>query len=102
MGDLVDLKAFREQKQKEAEEKARVEKEAKDLEEIEYMQHILGSIMQQFGEPQATGSLFYVPMTDDDYFNYYASESGYKGEGHYESVWEWPGFKEPEDDEEDI
>ena len=100
MGDLVDLKAFREQKEKEAEEKARIEKEEEELEKIEYMQSMLGSIIQQLGDPRKTGSLFYVPMSDDDYFNYYTFESGYNDDGYYESTWALDGLQDPEDDEE--
>ena len=99
--NVVDLAAFRKQKEAEAEEKAKKEAEEEELENIEYLQYILGSIMSQMGDPKKTGSLFYVPMSDNDYNSYYTFESGYNDEGYYESTWEWDGFEE-EDDEEDF
>ena len=97
--NVVDLAAFREQKLREEEEKARLEKEEKDLEEIESMRYLLSNIMQQLGDPSKTGTLFYVPLplTDDDYNSYYSLESGYNDEGYYESTWEWKGFEDEED-----
>ena len=58
--------------------------------------------LEQVGDPAKTGTLFYVPMSDDDYSNYYTFESGYNEDGYYESTWEWEGFAENEDDEEDV
>ena len=91
MGDLVDLNAYRIQKQKELDEKEKAEQEEKDREEIEYMRTVLISLMEQLGDPEKTGSLFYAPMSDDDYYNHYSFESGYNDDGYYESTWEWDG-----------
>ena len=100
--NVGDLSAFRKQKEKEEEEKARAEKDAADLAEFEYIKQLLGNIIEQVGDPAKTGTLFYVPMSDDDYSNYYTFESGYNEDGYYESTWEWEGFAENEDDEEDV
>jgi len=91
MGDLVDLDAFRKQKEREAEEKAKAE----EIEDIEYMRHVLTNLMESLASnPNKTGTLFYVPMTDDEYYSNYSFESGYDDEGYYESTWEWDGFNE--------
>jgi 5,10-methylene-tetrahydrofolate dehydrogenase/methenyl tetrahydrofolate cyclohydrolase len=100
--NVVDLAAFRKQKEDEEAEKIRLEKEAVELEEIEHMRYLLGNIMEQLGDPTKTGSLFYVPMTDEDYNNYYTFESGYNEDGYYESTWEWEGFDDSDGDEEDV
>ena len=114
--NVVDLAAFRKQKELEEEEKARIQQEVDDEEEIEYMRYLLGNIMEQLGDPSKTGSLFYVPMSDEEYNTHYTFESGYNDEGYYESTWEWDGdyskadkfsYKmynkdDLEDDEEDI
>ncbi len=92
--NVVDLAAFREQKLREKAEKERLEKEKQDLDDIESMRLILSSIIGQLGDPHKTGTLFYVPMSDDDYFNSYRFESGYNDDGYYESTWEWEGFDE--------
>ena len=78
--NVVDLAAFRKQKEDEEAEKLRLEQEEKDHEEIEYMRYLLGNTMEQLGDPTRTGSLFYVPMSDDDYNSYYTFESGYNDE----------------------
>ena len=88
--NVVDLAAFRKQR----EEEERLKKEQEDLEDIEYMRSILGSIIEHLGDPTKTGALFYVPMSDDDYFNQYSFDSGYNDEEYYESSWEWDGFNE--------
>tara|TARA_A100001035_G_C27515082_1_gene378204 strand:- start:231 stop:539 length:309 start_codon:yes stop_codon:yes gene_type:complete len=91
MGDLVDLDAFRKQKEKEAEEKAKAE----EIEDIEYMRYVLANLMESLASnPNKTGTLFYIPMTDDEYYSNYSFESGYDDEGYYESTWEWDGFNE--------
>ncbi len=94
MGDLVDLDAYRKQKIAEQEEEERKKLEQAEIEEIESMRYILSNILGQLGDPKKTGSLFYVPMSDDDYFNHYQFESGYNDDGYYESTWEWDGFEE--------
>ena len=43
--NIVDLAAFRKQKEEEKAEKERLEKEQEELEEIEYMKYLLGNIM---------------------------------------------------------
>ncbi len=108
MGDLVDLDAYRIKKQKELEEKQKAEQEEKDLEEIQHMRYLLNTIIENLGNPHQTGSLFYVPMSDDEYFNHYQSESGYNKDGYYETTWEWDGpladeeyYTFGKDDEED-
>ena len=114
--NVVDLASFRKQKEIEEDEKARIQQEVDDEEEIEHMRYLLGTIMEQLGDPTKTGTLFYAPMTDDDFNNYYTSESGYNDEGYYESTWEFDddyskadkfSYKiltkdDLEDDEEDI
>lgn len=94
MGDLVDLDAFRKQKEKEEAERLRLEKEQQERDEIEQMQIVLINIMEQLGDPARTGSIFYVPMTDDDYYNHYQFESGYDDNGDYYSSWEADGYNE--------
>ena len=65
--NVVDLAAFRKQKEEEEAEKLRLEKEQEELEDIEYMRYLLGNIMENLGDPTKTGSLFYVPMSDEEY-----------------------------------
>ena len=91
--NVVDLNAFREQKLRE-EEKARLEKEQQDLEDIDRMRIVLVNIMEQLGNPEQTSSIFYVPMTDDDYFTQYQFDSGYDDNGDWYSSWEAEGFDE--------
>lgn len=92
--NVVDLAAFRKQKEEEEAERARLEKEKKDLEDIEYMRYLLINIMDSVGRPEQTGSIFYVPMTDDDYFTHYQFDSGYDDHGDWYSSWEAEGFDE--------
>tara|TARA_B100000902_G_C26579472_1_gene560439 strand:+ start:139 stop:468 length:330 start_codon:yes stop_codon:yes gene_type:complete len=91
--NVVDLNAFREQKLREEEEK-RLEKEQQDYDDIEQMRIVLVNIMEQLGNPERTGSIFYVPMTDDDYFSQYQFDSGYNDDGDWYSSWEAEGFNE--------
>ena len=92
--NVVDLNAFREQKLREEAEKERLEKEQQEYDDIEQMRIVLVNIMEQLGNPERTGSIFYVPMTDDDYFNQYQFESGYDDNGDYYSSWEADGYNE--------
>ena len=92
--NVVDLNAFREQKLREQAEKERLEKEQLDYEDIEKMQIVLINIMEQLGNPESTGSIFYIPMTDDDYFSQYQFDSGYDDSGDWYSSWEVEGFNE--------
>ncbi len=94
MGDLVDLNTFRKQKEEEEAERLRLEKEQQERDEIEQMQIVLINIMEQLGAPSRTGSIFYAPMTDDDYFNNYQFESGYDNNGDWYSSWEADGYNE--------
>ena len=103
--NVVDLNAFREQKLREEEEKERLEKEQQDYDDIEQMRIVLVKIMEAFGKPEQTGSLYYVPMTDDDYYSQYQFDSGHDDNGDWYSSWEVEGFDEddylygPEEDE---
>ena len=92
--NVVDLNAFREQREREIAEKERLEKEKQDYDDIERMRDVLVHIMDAIGRPEETGSIFYVPMTDDDYFNQYQFESGYDDSGDWFSSWEAEGFDE--------
>ena len=107
--NVVDLAAFRKEKEEAEAEKLRLEQEAEELEEVEYMRYLLGNIMEQLGDPTKTGSLFYVPMSDEEYNTHYTFESGYNDDGYYESTWEWDDSKATyyfdsteEEDEEDV
>ena len=103
--NVVDLSAFREQKLREEAEKKRLEKEQQDYDDIESMRIVLVKIMEALGNPEQTGSIFYVPMTDDDYYSQYQFQSGYDDSGDWYSSWEAEDFNEedylygPEDDE---
>ena len=107
--NVVDLAAFRKEKEEAEAEKLRLEQEAEELEEVEYMRYLLGNIMEQLGDPTKTGSLFYIPMSDEEYNTHYTFESGYNDDGYYESTWEWDDSKATyyfdsteEEDEEDV
>tara|TARA_B100000131_G_scaffold318719_1_gene363147 strand:- start:1155 stop:1505 length:351 start_codon:yes stop_codon:yes gene_type:complete len=116
MGDLVDLDAFR--KQREEEEKIKQEaeaaaKEAEEEAEVEYMQNLLHSIMANLSDLY-TGSTYYtnfnnpydnhLSYSSDDYmFNTYYHEAGYDDDGYYERSWEAdPRDFLDNDDEEDF
>ena len=92
--NVVDLKAFREQKLRDEEEKKRLEKEQQDYDDIEQMRAVLVHIIEAIGKPEQTGSIFYVPMTDDDYFSHYQFDSGYDDSGDWYSTWEAEDFNE--------
>tara|TARA_R100001509_G_scaffold157041_1_gene120827 strand:+ start:409 stop:738 length:330 start_codon:yes stop_codon:yes gene_type:complete len=92
--NVVDLNAFREQKIREEAEKKRLEKEQQDEDSVEYMRYILSKIMENVGDPNVTGTIFYVPMTDDDYSSHYQFDSGYDDSGDWYSSWEAEGFDE--------
>ena len=91
--NVVDLNAFREQKLREEEEK-RLEKEQQELDDIDRMRVVLVKIMESIGKPEETGSIFYVPMTDDDYYSQYEFDSGYDKNGDWYSSWEAEDFNE--------
>lgn len=116
MGEIVDLDAFR--KQREEEEKARVEAEAeaqriKDQADIDYMQELLDRIMVNLSEV-FTGSYSsyntkdgyypydtYQSYSSDDYmFTTYVHEAGYDDDGYYERSWELEPFNNDESDDE--
>lgn len=92
--NVVDLKAFREQKLREEAEKERLEKEQQDYDDIEQMRIVLVNIMEQLGNPEQSSSLFYVPITDDDYYSQYQFDSGYDDNGDWFSSWESENFNE--------
>ena len=95
MGDLVDLDIFRKQKEKEIaeqEEKERLEKEQEDADAVEYMRSVLAQVMENIGSPHTTGTMIYVPLTDDDYFSQFQVDSGYDENGDWYNSWETEGF----------
>ena len=53
--NVVDLTAYRKQKEEEAAEEERLKKEQQDAEDIEYMRYLLGNIMENIGDPTKTG-----------------------------------------------
>ena len=92
--NVVDLTAYRKQKEEEEAEKLRLQKEQEELEEIEYMKYVLGNIMDQLGDPSKTGSMFYIPMSDEEIMKQYFHTSGYDDNGDWYSSWETEGFNE--------
>ena len=103
MGELVDLNAYRKKKQRQIEEEERKAAEEREY-EIQEMQRILKGIMEEMGATQHTDGMFYVPLTDEEYYTHFQFDSGYNEDGYYESTWEWDGFDEnyyfePEQDE---
>ena len=102
MGDVVDLNAFRKQREEEerADERAKEEeKEAEEQAELDYMQDVISKIL--FGLKGATtGSMMSYPGSltgyhydslprDEFTFNTYYHEAGYNDDGYYEKSWEW-------------
>ena len=75
-------------------EKERLEKEQEDHDSVERMRLVLEKIMEHMAIPPVSSSMFYVPMTDDEYFNQYQFESGYDNNGDWYSTWEAEGFDE--------
>ena len=92
---LLTLLLIANKKKKKKQKKLKLEKEKQDADDIEYMRYLLGSIMENIGDPTKTGTMFYVPMSDEEFNSYYTFESGYNDEGYYESTWEWEGFRQP-------
>ena len=111
MGEIVDLDAFR--KQREEEEKAKAEAEAEtkaaeDEAEVNYLQDLLHRIMVNLSEVFTGSTDQYTPVGDhyydsyssDDYvLNTYYHEAGYDDDGYYERTWEFDPYEK--DDEED-
>jgi len=110
MGEIVDLDAFRKQREEEEEAKVKAELEAKAAEEdaeIEYMRSVLSRIMISFGGALSGSSMGYYDMDDQPYGYYptggynnlstYYHEAGYDSDGYYEKSW-----IDEEDDEEDF
>jgi hypothetical protein len=111
MGEIVDLNAFRKQREEEEEAKAKAEAEAYAAEEqaeIEYMQSVLDKIMVSLGGMLTGSSTGYYTMEGQPYdyyptggyseFNTYYHEAGYDNDGYYERSW----GPEDEEDEEDF
>ena len=113
MGEIVDLDAFRKQREEEEEAKARAEAEAKAAEEqaeIDYMRDVLHRIMVNLSD-SLTGSMMlytgedapsfgYDGYSSDDYtFNSYYHEAGYDEDGYYERSWEFDPREEEEPDD---
>jgi hypothetical protein len=118
MGEIVDLDAFRKQREEEEEAKAKAEAEAKAAEEqadIDYMQELLHRIMVSLGDIY-TGSIYYTNFenennpyetytsySSDDYtFNTYYHEAGYDDDGYYERSWEIDPREIMDDDDQDF
>ena len=110
MGDLVDLDAFRKQREEEEEAKAKAEAESKAAEEeaeLEQLQYLLDSIISSLGA--LTGAyVTYDDWRDPNYFNgynnysVYTHEAGYNDDGYYEKSWELNPFEVEDDEEEDF
>jgi len=112
MGEIVDLDAFRKQREEEEEAKAIAEAEAKAAEEqaeIDYMQDVLSRIMITLSE-HLTGSMITYSDYDgsdsyDGFSTYYVHEAGYDDDGYYEKSWDFDpltGDMFERDDEEDF
>jgi|MDTB01.1.fsa_nt_gb hypothetical protein len=111
MGEIVDLDAFR--KQREEEEEAKIKADAAALaqeeqDEIDHMQEVLSRIMISLTEHLTGSAMSYSdymnPDTNYDGFStYYVHEAGYDDDGYYEKSWDFDPFtgdiKEPEDEE---
>ena len=113
MGEIVDLDAFRKQREEEEEAKVKAEAEAKAAEEqaeIDYMQDMLSRIMISLTE-HITGSTISYTDYDKDHdpygglSTYYVHEAGYDDDGYYEKSWNFDpitGDLFEEEDEEDF
>ena len=115
MGEIVDLDAFRKQREEEEEAKAKAEAAALAAEEqaeIDYMRDVLHRIMVSLGS-HLTGSMMTYTTdapswgvdnySSDDYqFNTYYHEAGYDDDGYYERSWEVDPSEWIDDGEEDI
>ncbi len=113
MGEVVDLDAFRRQREEEEEAKVKAELDAQaaeDQAEIDYMQEVLSRIMISLTE-HITGSTmgysdYMSPDTNYDGFStYHVHEAGYNDDGYYQKSWDFDpltGDMEEYDDEEDF
>ena len=105
MGEIVDLDAFRKQREEEEEAKAKAEAEAKAAEEqaeLELMQEMISRIVSNLGEILTGSTYGYYSSYDDDYFDFnttYVHEAGYDDDGYYERSWEVDPFGINEEDE---
>lgn len=109
MGEIVDLDAFR--KQREEEEKAKAEEEERikaeeEQAEIDYMNDVLTRLLKGLGG-LFSGSMITHTVDDstiyEDFTPYYTHEAGYTEDGYYENSWDYD--MNPigsDDDEEDI
>ena len=118
MGDIVDLDAFR--KQREDEEKAKAEEEERikaeeEQAEIEYLTSLVHNIMAGLGS-LLTGASPSGYNEDPEFRPYYPSdyrsndfelstyyhEAGYDDDGYYEKNWQYDPWGDTSDDEEGI
>lgn len=113
MGEIVDLNAFRKQREEEEEAKAKADAEAlaqEEQDEIDYMRDVLHRIMTNLSDTMSGSMVQYsdynnhwdtYPSSDDFMLNTYYHEAGYDENGYYEKSWEFDP-REDEEDEDDI
>ena len=107
MGDIVDLDAFRKQREEEEKAKAKAEADAKAAEdeaELELMQEMVSRIVSSLGEILTGSSNGYYSAYDSDYFDFnttYIHEAGYDDDGYYERSWELDPFSPNDEDYEE-
>ena len=104
--NIVDLNAYREQKEKE--ERERLEQEERD--EYEYLSSLVHSFMTNLGDLVSSGGIDYTqdynPYSSDDFqLTTYYHEAGYDENGYYEKNWEldpwdFANYETIEDDDE--
>lgn len=104
--NVVDLNAYREQKEKE--ERERLEQEERD--EYEYLSSLVHSFMTNLGDLVSSGGIDYTqeynPYSSDDFqLTTYYHEAGYDENGYYEKNWEldpwdFANYETIEDDDE--
>ena len=114
MGEIVDLGAFR--KQKEEEEKAKAEEEARikaeeEQAEIDYLTGLVHNIMTGLGD-LLSGSDYddsvFRPYYPEDYsatdveVSTYFHEAGYDDDGYYEKSWHFDPWSGEDDEEPDV
>ena len=88
MGDLVDLDAYRKQK----EEEERLKREQEEREEYEYLSNLVHTVMVNIGNLITGSTLNYTDLSgytsDDFHLHTYYHEAGYDENGYYEKNWE--------------
>ena len=106
--NVVDLNAYREQKEKE--ERERLEQEERD--EYEYLSSLVHSFMSNLGDLVSSSMVDYTqghnPYSSDDFqLTTYYHEAGYDENGYYEKNWEFDpwdfaSYENIDDDDPDI